>query len=115
MQGHLGRTLDTGDHRTVHNVTDAVLRTLDPREQEVICLAFGLRDGELLTYSAIGEKLGVGGERVRQIRNVALRKLQVVVNPDWPWPKGKAPAGGGRMISAETGERSGGDRRVGDR
>ena len=93
MRGQPGRTLDTGDYRTVHNVTDGDLGTLDPREQEVIRLAFGLGDGEPLNYSAIGKKLGVGGDRVRQIRNDALRKLQMAVNPDWPWPKGQAPEG----------------------
>jgi DNA-binding CsgD family transcriptional regulator len=91
--GQLGRTLDTGDYLTVHNVTDDDLGKLDPREREVVRLAFGLTDGEQMKYGAIGEKLGIGGERVRQIRNDALRKLQVAVNPDWPWPRGGAPEG----------------------
>ncbi len=88
-----GRTLDTGDYRTVPNVTEQDLATLDEREREVVRLAFGLPDGEPASYPEIGKKLGVSGERVRQIRNAALGKLQRIVNPDWPWPKGQAPQG----------------------
>lgn len=63
------------------------------REQEVIRLALGLPEGEPMNYPAIGSELGIGGERVRQIRNVALKKLKQARNPDWPWPKGQAPEG----------------------
>lgn len=92
--GRPGWTLDIGDgFHTVHNVTENDLAALDRREQEVIRLAFGLSGCELVTNAAIGERLEITGERVRQIRNKAMRKLQRIVNPDWPWPRGEAPEG----------------------
>jgi hypothetical protein len=85
--------LDTGDYRTVHDFVEDDLDALSEREREVVRLAFGLPEGDPLSYSEIGDKLGVSGERIRQIRNVALRKLQQASNPDWPWPRGRAPEG----------------------
>ncbi len=50
--------------------------SLDPREREVIRGYFGLDGGERQTLNEIGGSLGVTRERVRQIRNHALAKLQ---------------------------------------
>ncbi|MDE2952996.1 MAG: sigma-70 family RNA polymerase sigma factor, partial [Gemmatimonadota bacterium] len=50
--------------------------SLDPRERDVIRAYFGLDGGERRTLSDIGCSLGVTRERVRQIRNRALAKLQ---------------------------------------
>ena len=51
------------------------LHTLTPREQIVIRRRFGL-DGPEQTLRAIGEGLGIETERVRQIEDMALRKLR---------------------------------------
>ena len=50
--------------------------SLDPRERDVIRAYFGLDGDERRTLSDIGCSLGVTRERVRQIRNRALAKLQ---------------------------------------
>lgn len=53
-----------------------MLLELQPKEQEVISLRFGLKDGEELTLGAIGQRLNVSRERVRQLQNRALLKLK---------------------------------------
>ncbi|HKI34311.1 MAG TPA: RNA polymerase sigma factor RpoD/SigA [Gemmataceae bacterium] len=58
--------------------SEAVLAQLDclaPREASVLRLRFGLGAEVPQTLQAIGERLGVSGERVRQIESAALRAL----------------------------------------
>lgn len=55
---------------------DSVLRTLTPREEEVIRLRFGLRDGRCHTLEEVGSEFNVTRERIRQIEAKALRKLR---------------------------------------
>ena len=55
---------------------DAVLKTLAPREEEVIRLRFGLRDGRCHTLEEVGSQFNVTRERIRQIEAKALRKLR---------------------------------------
>lgn len=52
-----------------------VLTTLSQREAEVIKLYFGL-DGQCLTLEEIGEKFNLTRERVRQIKEKAIRRLR---------------------------------------
>jgi RNA polymerase primary sigma factor len=52
-----------------------LLNKIDQREAEILRLRFGLEDGQPLTLKEIGEKVGLTRERVRQIENEALRKL----------------------------------------
>lgn len=52
-----------------------VLTTLSTRESEVIKLYFGL-DGTSLTLEEIGEKFNLTRERVRQIKEKAIRRLR---------------------------------------
>jgi len=52
-----------------------LLYTLDDREADVIRLYFGL-DGPSWTLQAIANKYGLTRERVRQIKEKALRKLR---------------------------------------
>ena len=54
-----------------------LLETLTWREQNAILMYFGLNDGRYASLRQIGEseKFGIKRERVRQIRNKALRKL----------------------------------------
>ncbi|NMB26994.1 MAG: sigma-70 family RNA polymerase sigma factor, partial [Tissierellia bacterium] len=53
-----------------------VLETLTPREQEVLILRFGLRDGRNRTLEEVGKEFDVTRERIRQIEAKALRKLR---------------------------------------
>ena len=55
---------------------DAVLKTLAPREEEVVRLRFGLRDGRCHTLEEVGSQFNVTRERIRQIEAKALRKLR---------------------------------------
>ncbi len=52
-----------------------VLTSLSPREADVISLYFGL-DGNALTLEEIGEKFNLTRERVRQIKEKAIRRLR---------------------------------------
>jgi RNA polymerase primary sigma factor len=54
----------------------AILEALPPTERTVIRLRFGLDDEAPMTLEAIGQRLGVTRERIRQIEGAALRKLR---------------------------------------
>jgi RNA polymerase primary sigma factor len=53
-----------------------VLSELDPREQEVVRLRYGLDDREPLTLQEIGDKMGLSRERIRQIESRAKEKIR---------------------------------------
>ncbi|MGI6279180.1 MAG: RNA polymerase sigma factor RpoD [Acutalibacteraceae bacterium] len=55
---------------------DSVLKTLNPREEAVIRLRFGLKDGRCHTLEEVGMEFDVTRERIRQIEAKALRKLR---------------------------------------
>ncbi|HAZ63407.1 MAG TPA: RNA polymerase sigma factor RpoD [Armatimonadetes bacterium] len=55
---------------------DRALALLEPREQEVLALRFGLQDGQAHTLEQIGEKYGLTRERIRQILLAAYGKLR---------------------------------------
>ena len=55
---------------------ESILSTLDEREAEVIKLSFGIGTGQKATLEEIGERYGLTRERIRQIKETALRKLR---------------------------------------
>lgn len=55
---------------------DSVLHTLSAREEAVIRLRFGLKDGRCHTLEEVGTEFNVTRERIRQIEAKALRKLR---------------------------------------
>jgi RNA polymerase primary sigma factor len=55
---------------------DSALRTLPPRDAKVLRLYFGLDAGREHTLEEIGGMLGVTRERVRQLRDRALKRLK---------------------------------------
>ncbi|SFO36286.1 RNA polymerase primary sigma factor [Eubacterium pyruvativorans] len=67
--------VEISDEALKKDVNDA-LRDLKERERSVIRARYGLDDGEAKTLEAIGEKLGITRERVRQIEAKALEKLR---------------------------------------
>ena len=55
---------------------ESALRTLPPRDAKVLRLYFGLDGGREHTLEEIGGMLGVTRERVRQLRDRALKRLR---------------------------------------
>ena len=53
-----------------------VLRSLTPREEQVLRMRFGLLDGKAHTLEEVGKEFDVTRERIRQIESKALRKLR---------------------------------------
>ena len=53
-----------------------LLQKLDTREARILRMRYGLDNGNAMTLKAIGEKLGITRERVRQMEVAALHKLQ---------------------------------------
>jgi RNA polymerase primary sigma factor len=53
-----------------------ILSTLDEREAEVLRLSFGIGNNQKATLEEIGEKFNLTRERIRQIKETALRKLR---------------------------------------
>ena len=56
--------------------TAALLRTLTPREEQIIRMRFGIGDGSEETLETVGQRFSVTRERIRQIEAKALRKLR---------------------------------------
>lgn len=54
----------------------SMLTELDKKEATIIKMRFGLGGKEPMTLKEIGDKLKLSRERIRQIENVALRKLR---------------------------------------
>jgi len=53
-----------------------LLKTLSPREEKIIRMRFGIGEKQSYTLEEVGNKFGVTKERIRQIENIALRKLK---------------------------------------
>ncbi len=62
-----------------NDLTDSVLRalsTLNPREQQILRMRFGIGEREARTLAEIGREFGLSRERIRQLQALALRKLR---------------------------------------
>ena len=64
------------EDKTNADMVREVIGILDPREMTILRFRFGLDGGGEKTLEEVGEKFGVTRERIRQIQNVALRKLR---------------------------------------
>jgi RNA polymerase primary sigma factor len=53
-----------------------ILKDLDPREQKILKMRFGLEDGVTHTLEEVGEEFGVTRERIRQIESKALERIR---------------------------------------
>ena len=56
--------------------TRRVLKSLTPREEQVLKMRFGVGDGSEHTLEEVGRSFNVTRERIRQIESKALRKLR---------------------------------------
>lgn len=111
--------------KAIDNIADSqlredlawVLETLTPRQKTVIEKRYGLGDGWNYTLEEIGDEFGVTRERIRQIENKALKRLQhpvrqsklcnyIVVRPkreDPPDSEGDSESSGEDQVSSEDG------------
>lgn len=67
-------------HESLRTEIERALETLTPRESDVVRLYFGLADQHPMTLEEIGETFDLTRERVRQIKERALRRLRKSVN-----------------------------------
>ncbi len=63
-------------HVNLKEKTESALKTLTPREEQVLKMRFGLEDGNEHTLEEVGHRFSVTRERIRQIEAKALRKLK---------------------------------------
>jgi RNA polymerase primary sigma factor len=64
----------------MEEIIDRLINSLQPREQEVLSLRFGLRGKSRHSLSEVGKELDVSKERIRQIQDRALEKLRSLVD-----------------------------------
>jgi RNA polymerase primary sigma factor len=60
----------------MHEDLSEILSQLPPRELRVLQMRYGLLDGEPLTLSEVGRKMGITRERARQLESQALQRLR---------------------------------------
>ena len=67
---------DAASYTLLREQLNEVLKTLTPREESVLKLRFGLKDGRTRTLEEVGKEFNITRERIRQIEAKALRKLR---------------------------------------
>src|SRR5664279_5782648 len=70
---------DNLEDKTVVNMLQEMVKHLDTREATILRYRFGLDGGAEKTLEEVGVKFGVTRERVRQIQNLALKKLRKMI------------------------------------
>ena len=70
---------DNLEDKTVVNMLQDMVKHLDAREATILRYRFGLDGGAEKTLEEVGVKFGVTRERVRQIQNLALKKLRKMI------------------------------------
>ena len=93
----------------VREQTQAVLKTLTPREAQILKLRFGMTDGGEQTLEEIGRVFAVTRERIRQLEAKALHKLRhplrskrLRVLVEGPSESGDGPSGRGPGATVES-------------
>ncbi len=67
------------EDKTVTGMLEEMVKKLDEREATILRYRFGLDGGPERTLEEVGEKFNVTRERVRQIQNIALRKMRKMI------------------------------------
>jgi RNA polymerase primary sigma factor len=70
---------DELEDKTVTNMLQDLVKRLDEREGAILRYRFGLDGDSERTLEEVGAKFGVTRERVRQLQNIALRKLRRMI------------------------------------
>ncbi|MEM9017030.1 MAG: RNA polymerase sigma factor RpoD/SigA [Verrucomicrobiota bacterium] len=85
--------LELLSHKNMHMQLDDLLEVLDERETKIVVARFGLGGESPKTLEEVGEVFGVTRERIRQLQNIALKKLRrALQKKEAPVPR---PLGGG--------------------
>jgi RNA polymerase primary sigma factor len=74
-----GDPVESAIARESRDEVSSMLRLLPERHREVIVRRYGLSDDAAQTHAQIGERLGVGEERSRQLEREALHRLRSIV------------------------------------
>lgn len=67
---------ETAGRQLLREYVQEVMKDLDPREQKILKMRFGLEDGVTHTLEEVGKEFGVTRERIRQIEAKALEKIK---------------------------------------
>lgn len=66
------------DKEYTSSVSGALMSILNEREQTIVKMAFGIGCNKEYTNQEISEEIGMSSERVRQIKNAAIKKMQEI-------------------------------------
>ncbi len=84
--------LELVSHKNMHLQLDDLLEVLDERERKIVDARFGLNGQKPRTLEEVGQVFGVTRERIRQLQNIALKKLRrALQKKEDPGPR---PVGG---------------------